>query len=186
MAFRTALVWAATACLFVAQAAIRFEDVSGKAGLSFRLRNGAEGKFHQIELMAGGVAAFDYDGDGCTDLFFANGAPIPSLHKSGPEFWNRLYRNDGAFHFTDVTESSGLAGEGFAFGAAVADFDRDGNLDLFVPALPVSRLYRNGGAGIFEDVTVRVSCARAPRRVMQLCSASMTTPTPRGESCSSS
>lgn len=162
MAFRTALVWAATACLFVAQAAIRFEDVSGKAGLSFRLRNGAEGKFHQIELMAGGVAAFDYDGDGCTDLFFANGAPIPSLHKSGPEFWNRLYRNlcDGTF--VDVTEKSGLAGHGYSIAAAAADYDNDGRVDLFVAGVHGNTLYRNRGGGVFEDVTGRAGIVADP------------------------
>jgi hypothetical protein len=155
MAFRTASVWAATACLFAAQAAIRFEDVSGKAGLSFRLRNGAAGKFHQIELMAGGLAAFDYDGDGCTDLFFANGAPIPSLHKSGSEFWNRLYRNQCDGTFTDVTEKAGVAGQGYAIGAAAADYDNDGRVDLFVAGVHGDTLYRNRGGGVFEDVTGR-------------------------------
>ncbi|HVV46865.1 MAG TPA: CRTAC1 family protein [Bryobacteraceae bacterium] len=162
MAFRTALVWAATACLFAAQAAIRFEDVSRKAGLSFRLRNGAQGKFHQIELMAGGVAAFDFDGDGCTDLFFANGAPIPSLHKSGPEFWNRLYRNRCDGTFVDVTEKSGLAGQGYSIAAAAADYDNDGRVDLFVAGVHGNTLYRNRGGGVFEDVTGRAGIVADP------------------------
>ena len=112
--------------------------------------------------MAGGLAAFDYNNDGRPDLFFANGAELPSMRKTSSRYWNRLYRNDGGFHFTDVTERSGLAGEGFAFGAAVADFDGDGNLDLFVPALPESRLYRNGGNGTFEDVTARAGIRTGP------------------------
>jgi hypothetical protein len=102
--------------------------------------------------MPGGLAVFDYNQDGRPDLFFANGAELPSFHKSGPRFWNRLYRNDGAFRFTDVTEAAGLAGEGFAFGAAAADFDNDGFPDLFVPALPAPRLYRNKGDGTFQPV----------------------------------
>ncbi len=82
--------------------------------------------------MAGGVAAFDYNNDGRIDLFFANGADLPSLKKTGQRYSNRLYRNDGAGHFTDVTEGSGLAGSGYAIGAAAADFDNDGLVDLFV------------------------------------------------------
>src|SRR3569833_2717425 len=162
MAFRTALVWAATACLFAAQAAIRFEDVSAKAGISFRLHNGAAGKFHQIELKASGVAAFDYDGDGCADLFFANGAPIPSLHKSGPEFWNRLYRNQCDGTFVDVTENAGVAGQGYSIAAAAADYDNDGHADLFVAGVHGNTLYRNLGNGVFEDVTARAGIVADP------------------------
>jgi hypothetical protein len=102
--------------------------------------------------MAGGLAVFDYNNDGRPDLFFANGAELPSFQKSSPKFWNRLYRNDGGFRFTDVTESAGLAGEGFAFGAAAADFDNDGFIDLFVPALPAPRLYRNNTNGTFTPI----------------------------------
>ncbi len=81
--------------------------------------------------MPGGVAAFDYDGDGLTDIYFANGASLPSLEKTSPRYWNRLYRNLGGFHFQDVTESAGVAGAGYSMGAAAADYDNDGLLDLF-------------------------------------------------------
>src|SRR5882757_8587797 len=94
----------AAASLFAAQPQIQFEEIGKKAGLNFQLRNAAAGQFRQIELMPGGVAAFDFDGDGCTDLFFTNGAPIPGLRKTGPEFYNRLYRNNCDGTFTDVTE----------------------------------------------------------------------------------
>lgn len=153
MRFRGTIAWAAIACVFAAQAQIRFEEIAAKSGLSFRLHNGAEGKFHQVELMAGGVAAFDYDADGCTDLFFTNGAPIPSLQKSGPEYWNRLYRNRCDGTFEDVTTHAGLAGEGYSTAAAAADFDNDGRTDLFVTGVHGNRLYRNRGDGTFEDVT---------------------------------
>ncbi len=62
---------------------IQFEDVAGKAGVDFTLRNAAAGRFHQIELMVAGVAAFDFDNDGCQDIYFVNGAAIPSLEKEG-------------------------------------------------------------------------------------------------------
>jgi hypothetical protein len=75
-------VWA---MLHPAIAQIRFEEIAKKAGLDFRLNNAASGRFHQAELMPGGVAALDFDNDGCMDLFFTNGATIPGLQKSGPE-----------------------------------------------------------------------------------------------------
>src|SRR4051812_21693412 len=92
-----------------AGAQIRFEEIARKAGVIFELRNSAAGQFHQIELMVGGVAAFDFNNDGCTDIYFTNGAAIPSLRKPGPDFHNRLYRNNCDLTFTDVTAAAGVA-----------------------------------------------------------------------------
>lgn len=107
-----------------------------------------------IETMTGGVAAFDYNNDGFVDLFFANGAEQPALRKSSARYWNRLYRNDGGKGFVDVTESAGLQGEGFSMGAAAADFDNDGWVDLFVSGVNgASFLYRNV-RGVFKAVAL--------------------------------
>lgn len=108
-----------------------------------------------IETMPGGVAAFDYNNDGRPDLYFTNGATSPGLLKEGEKYSNRLYRNDGNFHFTDVTEAAGVAGKGYAMGVAAGDFDNDGNVDLFVAGVHGNTLYRNLGNGKFEDVTAR-------------------------------
>jgi enediyne biosynthesis protein E4 len=59
--------------------------------------------------MAGGVAVFDYNGDGRPDIFFTNGADIATLKKSSAKYSNRLFRNDGNGVFTDVTAQAGLA-----------------------------------------------------------------------------
>lgn len=133
---------------------ISFRDLAHEAGIHFILRNGAAGRYHQPELMAGGIAAFDYNNDGNVDLFFANGAQMPSLVKS-PEHRNRLFRNDGGLRFTDVTGEAGLEGEGFSIAAAAADYDSDGHTDLLVVGVNTNRLYRNLGNGRFADVTDR-------------------------------
>ncbi len=135
-------------------AQIRFEEIAHKAGLRFELRNGAStGRFHQIELMVGGAAVLDYNSDGCMDVFFTNGAAIPSLEKTGPEFHNRLFRNNCDLTFTDVTAEAGLPGEGYAMAAAAADYDNDGATDLFIAGVHRNSLYRNLGNGRFANVT---------------------------------
>lgn len=136
-----------------AWAQIRFEDATAKSGIGFVLRNGAAGKLHQVELMPGGVAAFDFDNDGCADLFFTNGASLPSLRKTDASFHNRLFRGHCDFTFTDVTAKAGLAGEGYSMAAATGDYDNDGFVDLFVAGVHRNTLYRNRGNGTFEDVT---------------------------------
>ena len=135
------------------RAQIRFEDTAVKAGLKFELRNGAIGEFHQPELMLGGVAALDYNNDGCMDIFFTNGAEMPSLKKTGPRYFNRLFRNNCDGTFTDVTEKAGVAGEGYSMGVAVADYDNDGYPDIFIAGVNRNILYHNRGDGTFEDVT---------------------------------
>ncbi len=140
-------------CASAAYGQIAFEEIAKKAGLNFTLKNAAQGQYRQVELMPGGVAAVDYNNDGCTDIFFTNGAALPSLRKTGTEFSNRLFRNNCDSTFTDVTARAGLAGEGYTMAVATADFDNDGFADLFVAGVNRNILYRNRGDGTFEDVT---------------------------------
>ncbi|WP_082661746.1 CRTAC1 family protein [Terracidiphilus gabretensis] len=105
------------------------------------------------ETMAGGVAVFDYNGDGRPDIFFTNGADIATLKKTSAKYSNRLFRNDGNGKFTDVTAHAGLAGKGFDIGVAVGDYDNDGHPDLFVAGVHGNTLYHNNGDGTFTDVT---------------------------------
>jgi enediyne biosynthesis protein E4 len=135
--------------------AVTFKNSAASAGVHFVLDNSPTPEKHLIESVPGGVAAFDYNGDGRVDLFFTNGAVSPTLEKSSEKYWNRLYRNDGGtgggMRFTDVTKEANLAGSGYSMGVAAADYDNDGDVDLFVAGVGVRQLYRNSG-GKFEDV----------------------------------
>lgn len=133
--------------------AVRFRNVAESAGVHFSVHNSPTPQKLLYETMAGGLAIFDYNNDGRPDIFFTNGAAHPSMKKTGPEYWNRLYRNDGGMKFTDVTEAAGLAGEGYSIAVAAADFDNDGNVDLFVGGVGTNTLYRNLGNGKFQDVS---------------------------------
>ena len=103
--------------------------------------------------MTGGVALFDYDNDGFLDIFFTNGAAIPSLEKTDSSFSNRMFHNNGDGTFTDVTAKAGLAGVGYSMGAAAGDYDNDGFVDLYVTGVNRNQLFRNNGDGTFSDVT---------------------------------
>ena len=136
-------------------APVRFEDVVQQSGIDFVLHNCPTPEKHMIETMAGGLAIFDYDGDGRPDIFFTNGAALPSLEKTGPQYWNRLYHNEGHMKFRDVTQEAGVAGAGYSMGAAAGDYDNDGRPDLFVAGVNRNILYHNLGGGHFEDVTAK-------------------------------
>ena len=132
---------------------VRLTNVAEAAGLRFVYQHSPTPEKYFVESVPGGVAVFDYNGDGRPDIFFTNGAKTPSLEKSAPIYSNRLYRNDGDMRFTDVTNAAGLSGAGYAIGAAAGDFDSDGHVDLFVAGLRSTQLYRNRGDGRFEDIT---------------------------------
>ena len=138
-----------------ANAPIRFEELARAAGLHFTLNSSTTPQRYSIETMTGGVAAFDYDNDGLLDLFFTNGAAIPSLEKTGPAYWNRLFHNNGDGTFTDVTEKAGVQGIGYSMGVAAGDFDNDGFVDLYVTGVNHNQLLHNNGNGTFTDVTAK-------------------------------
>src|SRR5262249_44099938 len=134
---------------------VQLRDVAADAGVRFVRHIGStSGKFY-VDSAPGGLAVFDYNGDGRPDIFFTDGAGLPSLEKRLPEHANRLYRNEGNMRFTDVTDAAGVAGVGYAMGAAAADYDNDGHVDLFVAGMRRNQLLRNRGDGRFDDVTTR-------------------------------
>jgi hypothetical protein len=130
-----------------------FTDVSADSGIGFRHTSGAADGRHLPQIMGGGCALFDADGDGDLDAYLTNGAPAWGTTAVGEAARNRLYRQDGDGRFVDVTQESGVGDTGYGMGVAVGDIDNDGDLDLFVTNVGPDRLYRNRGDGTFEDVT---------------------------------
>jgi hypothetical protein len=139
--------------LVPAKSAIEFENIIESSKIKFKLKNSVSPQHYSIETMMGGVAVFDYNNDGLLDIFFTNGAEIPSLEKTNPSYWNRLFRNNGDGTFTDVTESAGLNGIGYSMGVAAGDYDNDGLVDLYVAGVNRNQLFHNNGDGTFTDVT---------------------------------
>ena len=128
-----------------------FEDVADASGVDFTFVSGAEGRYYQPEITAGGVALFDADGDGDLDAYFIQGGSI-TAPGSGPP--NQLFENDGTGTFTDVTASSGTGDRGYGMGVACGDYDNDGDTDLFISNIGPNVLFRNEGDGTFTDVSV--------------------------------
>jgi len=141
-----------------------FIESAEPTGLTFTHVNGATGQYYMAEQMGAGVALFDYDNDGDLDVFLVQDGPLEQANAprtSGPSC--RLFRNDlvvgpdgrRTVHFTDVTERAGLALRTYGMGAAVGDYDGDGNLDLFVTGFGPDTLFHNNGNGTFTDVTAQ-------------------------------
>ena len=141
---------------------ISFSDITRTAGIDFRLTCGGPEKLYIMESMCGGIAVFDYDNDGWMDIFLVNGSTVEDV-KAGKCHPSKLYRNNHDGTFTDVTVKSGISHCGWGFGAAVGDYDNDGNEDLYVTYLDGAVLYRNNGDGTFTDVTSRAGVGNAGR-----------------------
>ncbi len=138
---------------------IQFEEIAVKAGVVFSANGSPTPEKHQPEVMVGGVAIFDYDGDGYPDIYLVNGATMPGLVKEGEAFKNRLFHNNHNLTFTDVTDKAGLAGAGYGMGVAIGDYDNDGKPDVFVANVNGNQLFHNNGDGTFSDVTAKAGVA---------------------------
>ena len=134
-----------------------WRDVAPAAGITEPLTSGNRDKGFIIEAKGGGAAFLDFDRDGDQDLYVVNGATREFVRgKAGAKkLTNHLYRNDGDWKFTDVTEEAGVGDTGWGYGCVAADYDNDGDQDIYVANVGSNVLYRNNGDGTFTDVTRR-------------------------------
>lgn len=136
---------------------IRFSDQTQPANIRFQHINGASDHKHLPETMGAGCLFFDYDSDGYLDIFLVNSGNScanPDKHRTDPAEMNVLYRNNGDGTFTDVTKQSGFErNHGYGMGCISADYDNDGDADLYLTNYGANQLYRNNGDGTFSDVT---------------------------------
>jgi len=128
-----------------------FEEVAQERGLVFEHRSGHETEHYMPEAMGGGAALFDMDDDGDLDIYLVQSGSL--IHPIASQPLNRLFRNRGAGHFEDITDDSGAGDSGYGMGVAAADYDLDGDVDLYVTNVGRNTLLRNEGDGRFSDRT---------------------------------
>lgn len=140
--------------------AAAFVDITTPAGVTFARNNGAQGQRLLPETMGGGVALFDYDNDGLVDLFLPDGGDWPGSDERKLAA-HRLYRNLGDGTFADRSTQSNVQLDFYAVGAAVADVDADGWMDLLLTGIGGTRLLRNN-QGRFVDATQALGLSGEP------------------------
>lgn len=131
---------------------VKFTDVTQPSGIAFVHHTGAFGKKWMPETIGSGGGFFDYDNDGRADIFLVNGADWPGQPATSPAPTCKLFRNRGNGTFEDVTVSANLAISKYGMGCAFADYDRDGDEDIYLTAVGDATLLRNDN-GKFVDVT---------------------------------
>ncbi len=129
----------------------RFEDVSEQAGLTVS-HNSTPEKRYILESMSGGVGFIDCGNNGKLDILTVNGSSV-ERYRQGGDLMVTLYRQEGDLKFREITREADLTRKGWGMGLAVADFDNDGWLDIYVTGYGGNVLYRNLGNCKFEDVT---------------------------------
>ena len=133
-----------------------FTDVAPAVGLSFTHVRGATGQYHLPETMGAGLAWLDYDRDGWIDLYVVQSGPYPPNASAAAQ--DRLFRNDRG-RFVDVTREAKLSDAAYGMGAVAADYDNDGDTDLYVTNYGDNILYRNNGDGTFTNATAAAGVA---------------------------
>ena len=108
-----------------ANSPIVLRDVTKETGIAFKHTDGGCGRRYVMETVSAGLALFDYDGDGDIDIYFLNGAPLKGT-EAGSAPKNALYRNEGGWRFTDVTEKAGVGDPGYGLGVVAGDYEMMG------------------------------------------------------------
>jgi hypothetical protein len=134
-----------------------FTEVTRQAGITFRNTSGSAEKHYVIETQSAGVGWWDYDGDGELDLYFTNGPTDVEAPDSGTG--NALYRGRPGGTFVETTARTGLGLKGWNMGCSMADYDNDGDSDLYVTRWGPNALFRNEGKSRFAEVAAQAGVA---------------------------
>ena len=135
----------------IIEPAIVFSDVTEEAGITFRHFDGRQGDRYFVETIGSGCAFLDYNNDGHLDLYLVSANNFPQSPDEDNSYDNQLYQNTGSGSF--VLVAAGVEDQGYGTGVAVADYDGDGWLDLYLTNFGSNRLFRNQGDGTFQDLT---------------------------------
>ncbi len=140
---------------------VSLTDVTTSAGIRFVQTVGDGVMSNIVEATGVGCGFVDYDGDGWIDIYLVNGCWQPGLSDPGLDAktrqrlaaaTDRLYRNRRDGTFEDVTEKAGIAKPAYGMAVVAADYDGDGDADIYVTNRGPNCLYRNNGDGTFTDV----------------------------------
>ena len=137
---------------------ITFTDITKEANITFKHSFGDYDLTNIVEGTGAGPLFFDYNNDGWIDIYFTNGSWNRSVNDSRGrrlrgKLFNALYRNNGDGTFTDVTNEAGVSDPSSSYSSSAADYDGDGDLDLYVQNYGPNVFYRNNGNGTFTDVS---------------------------------
>ncbi|MBC8203301.1 MAG: CRTAC1 family protein [Planctomycetes bacterium] len=127
-----------------------FVDEAKERGVEFSWKSGAKGKHHMPEIIGGGVAMIDIDGDDDLDLYFVQGGSMFAVTEDINA--NQLFINKNGY-FSNTTEFAGAGDTGYGMGVSVGDYDNDGDPDLYVTNFGPDTLLQNNGNGTFTDAT---------------------------------
>ena len=128
-----------------------FKEIAKDVGLTAAHIASREAHY-VIDSTSGGAGLFDCDDDGRLDVVLINGSTV-ERYRAGGDPLVTLYHQQADGTFKDITSEAGLTRRGWGMGVAVADYDNDGKLDLFVTGFGGSALYHGLGNCKFEDVT---------------------------------
>lgn len=151
------LFFSSIATLNAVETTPHFTEQTQRAGIHFKHTNGASKEKYLPETMGSGGLFFDYNNDGYLDIYLVNGGTISTTRQDtyrNPKQANVLYRNRGDGTFVDATVEAGLQqNSGYGMGCLSADYDNDGDADLYLTNFGRNQLYRNNGDGTFTDAT---------------------------------
>ena len=142
----------------VIKAPIKMTDITKEAGIHFTHITGAFGEKWMPETVGSGGGFFDYNNDGLPDIFLVNSKEWDGHASGNGNATSKLYQNLGNGKFEDVSEKEGINFSIYGMGSYFADYDADGDMDIYLTAVGNNLLLRNDH-GKFTDVTnqMRVS-----------------------------